>query len=51
MNKYLAYPFALAALAAVSLPAVNFAAYAQQSETQQEEPKPQSDSDSQTPKD
>jgi len=51
MNKFLRYPLMLATLAAVTLPAVNFAAYAQQSETQQEEPKPQSDSDSQTPKD
>ena len=49
MNKFLTYPLTLATLFAVSLPAVNFAAYAQQSETQQEESQPQTDSETAKP--
>ncbi|MDA1325699.1 MAG: hypothetical protein O3C34_13240 [Proteobacteria bacterium] len=49
MNKYLTYPLALATLFAITVPAVNFAAYAQQSDTQQAEAQPKPESETATP--
>jgi len=50
MKKFLVYPFALATLLTVSMPAFNFA-NAQQSETQQEEQQPQSEQQNEGGKD